>query len=60
MVLSSSGGGGNLKVLIALVDMLSCIRTVFHTFNCSKYRVLLKPEEWPHFAKIMGIRWVFE
>ena len=29
MVLSPRGGGGNLKVLIASVDMLSCIRTAF-------------------------------
>ena len=29
MVLSPGGGGGNLKVLIASVDMLSLIRTAF-------------------------------
>ena len=29
MLLSPGGGGGNLKVLIASVDMLSCIRTAF-------------------------------
>ena len=61
MVLNPGGGGVNLKVLIASVDMLSCIRTAFSCIYLFEMisRMLSKPGEKAHFAKIMVIRWVF-
>ena len=61
MALNPGGGGVNLKVLIASVDMLSCIRTAFSCIYLFEMinRMLSKPGEKAHFAKIMVIRWVF-